>query len=202
MKMVHLVIGQFLNLRLNPMVCIMASLITIRTFLSGNAVMLTGLCMAFLPFFSQTKNVTCFAADVSEEQELFSRYIMSYILMILGLFYLKAITTLGSICYEGYVGNAFLRETFLLVFLCNLVFISILVPLTYALNLTQRFMIGSILSITEIGFMFFAKKALTVMGSSFVLTEQWGFYLLLIMVPFTALMFVKMNGTVQKQLER
>lgn len=64
MKMVHLVIGQFLNLRLNPMVCIMASLITIRTFLSGNAIMLTGLCMAFLPFFSQTKNVTCFAADV------------------------------------------------------------------------------------------------------------------------------------------
>ena len=71
--MVHLVIGQFLNLRLNPMVCIMASLITIRTFLSGNAIMLTGLCMAFLPFFSQTKNVTCFAADVSEEQELFSQ---------------------------------------------------------------------------------------------------------------------------------
>lgn len=50
--------------------------------------------------------------------------------------------------------------------------------------------------------MFFAKQALAVMGSSFVLTEQWGFYLLLIMVPFTAFMFVKMNGTVQKQLEQ
>ena len=90
MNMFQLVLGQFLNLRLNPMVCIMMVLITIRTFLSGNAIMLTGLCMAFLPFFSQTKNLTCFAVEVSEERELFSRYLMSYLLMILGLLYLKA----------------------------------------------------------------------------------------------------------------
>ena len=199
MNMFQLVLGQFLNLRLNPMVCIMMVLITIRTFVSGNAIMLTGLCMAFLPFFSQTKNLTCFAVEVSEERELFSRYLMSYLLMILGLLYLKAVTTLGAAFYPGYVENPLLRETFLLAMLCNLVFISVIVPLTYALNLVQRFMVASILCVAEIGFMVFAKQMLTLLQGSYALTGQWGLYLLMIMIPFNALLFVKLNGRLQKQ---
>lgn len=201
MKMVHLVLGQFMNLRLNPMVSIMLVVITVRTALSGNAIALTGLCAAFLPFFSQTKNVTCFAVEVSEEKEIISRYLMSYLLMIIGLVYLKAVTTLGSLYVPGYVENPLLRETFALTLVCNLVFISVLVPLTYALNVIQRFMIGSILALAELAFMLFAKYALTVMGSQFVLLEQWGLYALIILIPVTALQFIKINGLVQQQYE-
>lgn len=194
MNMLQLVGMQFRTLRLNPMVCIMTVLITVRTFLSGNAVMLTGLCAAFLPFFSQSKHLTCMADEVGEDREIFSRYLMSYVLMILGLLYLKGVTTLGSVFYPGYVANPLLRETFLLAFVCDLVFVSVVVPLTFALNGVQRFMIGGILSLAEIGFMVFAKQALLFMDGSYVLTEQWGLYVLMILIPQTALTFVKLNG--------
>ena len=199
MRMFHLLIGQFMSLRMNLMAGIMLVLVTVRTFMSGDAIALTGLCMAFLPFFSQTKHVTCFAADVTEERELFSRYIMSYLLMIVGLFYLKGITTLGACWFPGYVENPLLRETFALVIVCNLCFISILVPLTYSLNLMQRFLTGGMLALIEIAFMSFAKYALTVMDGSFSLLGHWGLYALIVMIPMTELLSVKLNGLLQKR---
>ncbi len=199
MRMLHLVAGQFMNLRLNPMVCIMMTLVTVRTLMSGNAIMLTGLCMAFLPFFSQTKHTTCFAIDVPEDRELMSRYIMSYLLMLAGLLYLRGLTALGQCFFPGYVENPMLRETFALVIVCNLAFISILVPLTYALNLIQRFLTAGMLALTEIGFMMFATNALTLMGDRFVLLEQWGLYALIVLIPLTATVCVKLNGLLQKR---
>ena len=154
-----------------------------------------------MPFFSQTKNVTCFAVEVSEEKEIISRYLMSYLLMIIGMLYLKVVTTLGSLFVPGYVENPLLRETFALTLVCNLLFISVLVPLTYSLNVIQRFMIGSILALAEMAFMFFAKYALTVMGSQFVLLDQWGLYALIILIPVTALQFIKINSLVQRRYE-
>ena len=199
MNMVQLVGKQFQTLRLNPMLCIMTILITVRTFLSGNAIMLTGLCVAFLPFFSQTQNLTCLEEDVDADKEIFSRYLMSYLIMTLGMFYLKIVTMLGATFYASYAENPLLRETFLLTYICNLVFISVVVPLVYTLSTMQRFMIGIVLCLAEIGFMVFAKNALTIMGSSFVLTEQWGLYLLMAMIPLNALLFVKMDTKKSKK---
>ena len=58
------------SFRLTPFPIIMLTLITIRTFASGNSVLLTGLCVGFLPFFSQFQTTTCLAEDVSEEKAI------------------------------------------------------------------------------------------------------------------------------------
>ena len=52
MSIFYLLRGRFMNLRFGMIPCIMLIFATVRTLMSGDAVMLTGLCMAFLPFFS------------------------------------------------------------------------------------------------------------------------------------------------------
>ena len=186
MSIFHLLRGRFMNLRFGIFPCVMIIFATVRTLMSGNAVLLTGLCMAFLPFFSQQSNTTCFAVDVSEEKEMLSTYFMDYILMTTGMGYLYILTMIGESFVPGYVVNTMLTETFLLVFLCNLVFINILVPLTYALDSLQRLTVAALLVIVEIAFIQFAMFALRMMGDAFVLTAQPWLYILMVLIPMTA----------------
>lgn len=194
MSMMKLVGKQIKSLRFGLLPCVMLIVLTTKTFMSSGAVMLSGLCMAFLPYLSQVKAITCFEEEVADEKYLFSRYIMYLFFMIGGMFYLKGVTYLGSIFYPGYVESALADEFFLLTCLCNLVFISILVPLTYALNSRQNMLTAIILANVEIGFMFFAQKVLVILGDGFVLADQWGIYLLAVMLPFFAMAAILMGS--------
>ena len=185
MSFFYLLRGRFMSLRFGLFPCLMLLFATVRTLMSGEAIMLTGLCMAFLPFFSQQQSTTCFAIDVSEEKEMLSTYLMDYILMFVGLGYLYVLTLIGERFVPGYIVNDMLVETYLLVLLCNLVFINILVPLTYALDSLQRLLVGGLLAIVELAFMNFAMFALDMMGDAFVLTEQVWLYALMVAIPMT-----------------
>lgn len=200
MSIFYLLRGRFMNLKLGLFPCIMLPLITIRTLLSGKAIILTGLCMAFLPFFSQQKNTTCFAIEVSEEKEMLSTYLMDYILMFIGLGYLYGLTLIGQRFVPGYIENPMLLETFLLVLLCNLVFINILVPLTYVLDSLQRLTVGALLCIVEIAFMKFAMFALQMMGDAFVLADQVWLYVLMVMIPMTTVEFTFLRWWQRRKL--
>lgn len=201
MSMVKLVGRQIKSLRFRLFPCVMVALLTVRTFLSSEAVMVSGLCMAFLPYLSQITSVTCFEDDIKEEKYLFSRYIMHLLLMMGGMVYLKGVTYLGSVFYAGYVESPLADDFFLLTFLCNLVFISVLVPLLYTLNSKQSMLTAVILANVEIGFMFFAGKVLRLLGEGFVLTDQWGIYVLAVMLPFFALtsILISSRGKVKAQ---
>ncbi len=179
-----------MNLRFGIFPCVMIVFASVRTLFSGNALMFTGLCMAFLPFFSQQSNTTCFAIDVSEEKEMLSTYLMDYILMFIGLGYLLGLTWIGQHYVPGYTENPMLVETLLLVLLCNLVFINVLVPLTYALDSLQRLTVGILLCIVEMAFMQFAMLALRMMGDAFVLTAQPWLYILMVVIPLTTVEFI------------
>ncbi|MBQ2004406.1 MAG: hypothetical protein II239_05305 [Peptococcaceae bacterium] len=201
MSFFYLLRGRFMNLKFGIFPCIMLLFATVRTLFSGEAIMLTGLCMAFLPFFSQQKNTTCFAIDVSEEKEMLSTYLMDYILMFVGLGYLYLLTIIGQKYIPGYVVNDMLLETFLLVLLCNLVFINILVPLTYALDSLQRLTVGALLCIVEMAFMHFAMFALHTMGDAFVLTEQVWLYVLMLIIPMTTVEFTFLRWWQKRKLK-
>lgn len=190
MSIFYLLRGRFMNLRFGVFPCVMILFATVRTLMSGTAIMFTGLCMAFLPFFSQQGKTTCFAIEVSEEKEMLSTYLMDYILMFLGLAYLYGLTLIGQNFIPGYEVNPLLTETFLLVLLCNLVFINILVPLTYALDSLQRLTVACLLCIVEMAFMSFMLFALNALGSTFVLTDQPWMYILLIVIPMTTVEFI------------
>ena len=201
MSIFYLLRGRFMNLKFGIFPCVMLLFATVRTLFSGEAIMLTGLCMAFLPFFSQQKNTTCFAIDVSEEKEMLSTYLMDYILMFVGLGYLYVLTIIGQNYIPGYVVNDMLVETFLLVLLCNLVFINILVPLTYALDSLQRLTVGALLCIVEMAFMHFAMFALHMMGDAFVLTEQVWLYVLMFIIPMTTVEFTFLRWWQKRKLK-
>ena len=201
MSIFYLLCGRFMNLKFGIFPCVMLLFATVRTLFSGEAIMLTGLCMAFLPFFSQQKNTTCFAIDVSEEKEMLSTYLMDYILMFVGLGYLYVLTLIGEHFVPGYVVNDMLVETFLLVLLCNLVFINILVPLTYALDSLQRLTVGALLCIVEMAFMHFAMFALHTMGDAFVLTEQVWLYVLMIIIPMTTVELTLLRWWQRRKLQ-
>ena len=47
--------------------------------------------------------------------------------------------------------------------------------------------------------MIFATSALTLMGDRFILLEQWGLYALIVLIPMTATVCVKLNGLLQKR---
>ncbi len=199
MKTVQLLKNKVKALQPGLFPCVMLVLLTTRTFISGKAIMLTGLCVAFLPFFSQNRSLTCFAEDVSEEKEIMVSYLLHWLFIGGGLLYLYGVTSLGSMFYDGYVVNPYLGETFLLVATCDMVFISLMIPLTYSLNATQRMMVAAILANIEIAFMALAMKLLSFMGADFIAMTQWGLYLLLLLVPLTAIEFVALNGLQKKR---
>ena len=60
-------------------------------------------------------------------------------------------------------------------------------------------MVAAILANIEIAFMALAMKLLSFMGADFIAMAQWGLYLLLLLVPLTAMEFVALNGLQKKR---
>ncbi len=201
MTMLKMVGQQLRTLRLGWLAVIMLIALTVRTFMSSGSVMLSGLCVAFLPFFTQIKSNVCFAQEVPEEKALLSRYLMYMVLITAGMLYLKGVTYLGSVWYPAYTASPLIHELFLLTFVCDVAFISILVPLTFALKSQQQLMTAAILANIEIGFMCFASKMLALLGSSFVLADQWGLYALAVMLPMLSLGAVMLGGRQTKKTQ-
>lgn len=194
MNIFQLTLQQFKNFRPNIMVYIMVPLITLRSFVSGNELFFTGLCLAWLPFFSQTKDLTCSAEDVNEHQDMMSRYLMSYIIMSVGLLVLKLITTLGRAYCPFYTANPYEHECFMMLFLCNLFFISIVVPTTFSLSTIQRLMLGLIVVLAEFGFMFMLRYLLITLGTDFSPSGNILYWMLVIDFPLLSLLLSKINS--------
>jgi len=200
MSILHLLYGRFINLKFGFVPIAIFIFASVRTLLSGNAIMFTGLTMAFLPFFSQQKNLTCFAVEVTEEKEMFSLYLMYYIITFTGLGYLYGLTLLGQNYIPNYQVNELLLETFLLVILCDLAFINILVPLLYALDTMQSFTIACLLVVLEFAFMKYALFTLNMLGPSFCLAEQTWLYVLMIVIPQTTIEFTVLRWWQRKKI--
>ena len=201
MTIIKMVGQQLRTLHFGLLPCVMLVGLTVRTFMSSGSIMLSGLCVAFLPFFAQIKRTVCFAEDVTEEKALLSRYLMYMVLITAGMLYLKGVTYLGSLWYPAYTASPLTHELFLLTYVCDLAFISILVPLTISLQSRQQLMTAAVLANIEIGFMCFASKVLTLLGTNFVLSDQWGLYVLAVMLPLLALGAV-MFGSRQTKKEQ
>lgn len=182
------------SMRLGVVPCVMLVLMTARTLLAGDAMAVSGLCAAFLPFFAQLRSTTCAEDEVTEEQEIFSTYLLNLFLVTVGMVYLRGLTFLGSTFYAGYEASPILEELCLLTYVCDLAFISITTPLTYALPQGQRTILAVLLANVEIGFMLLANKLLLLADGSFVLSQQWGLYVLIAILPTISLGFVHMQS--------
>ena len=111
---------------------IMFIVMTARTLTAGDGVMLTGLCVALLPFFATARSATCADDSNTEVQDIFSNYLLYLIFVTMGMLYLKGLTLIAAEYVPGYVPSPTQREHFLLTYVCDISFISILVPFTCA----------------------------------------------------------------------
>lgn len=172
---------------------IMFLAMTARTLTAGNGVMLAGLCVAFLPFFAQARTVTCADESYTETQEIFSNYLVYLFFVTVGMLYLKALTLIAAAYVPGYVASPIMRELFLLTYVCDISFVSIMVPFTCTLGTTQRLTLGTLLANLEIGFMVFANKVLLLLGNNFVLHDQWGVYFIGVAIVLVSFGVVGVN---------
>lgn len=193
MELLSLTGKKLRGMRLGPMPCAMLILMTARTLLAGDAMAVSGLCAAFLPFFAQLRTAACDKDARSEEQEIFSTYLLNLFLLIVGMVYLRGLTFLGSTFYAGYKASPIIEELGLLTFVCDLAFISI-TALTYALPQAQRIVLAVLLANVEIAFMLLANKLLLLTEGSFVLSQQWGLYALMALLPAMSLGFVHVHS--------
>ena len=175
---------------------IMFILMTARTLTAGDGVMITGLCAALMPFFATARSATCNDGTFNEVQDIFSNYLLYLIFVTIGMLYLKGLTLIAAEYVPGYIPSPIQREHFLLTYVCDISFISILVPFTCALSSTQRLTLGTLLANLEIGFMVFANKVLLLLGDAFVLHNMWGIYFIgaaIVIVSF-GVVFVNRKG--------
>lgn len=201
MELLKLTGKKITNLRFGLIPCIMFILITLRTFISGSSIMLSGLCVAFLPFFVQLRSTVCDEETIRVETELLSIFLMNLIFVVVGMLYLRGITWLGSIFYTGYTASPILRQLFLLTYVCDIAFISITVPLTFALQQNQRTVLALSLINLELAFMIFANKALLLPGNPFISEQPWLLYGLTILLPVLSLGGFLLNRNTAKNLQ-
>lgn len=193
MEILKLTAKKIKMLRPGPLPVVMFILMTWRTLTDGNAVMLSGLCVAFLPFFIQVRGATCADESYTEKQEIFSNYLLYLIFVTVGMLYLKTLTLLGAAYVPSYKVSIVMREMFFLSYICDVAFVSVMVPFTCALSSMQKLTLGVLLCNLEIGFMVFANKVLTLLGSSFVLYSQWGIYLIVVIVLLVSFVISGVN---------
>lgn len=172
---------------------VMFLLMTMRTLTAGDGVMITGLCAALLPFFATARSATCADDTNTEVQDIFSNYLLYLIFVTIGMLYLKGLTLIAAEYVPGYVPSPIQRELFLLTYVCDISFISILVPYSCALSSTQKLTLGTLLANLEIGFMVFANKVLLMLGDTFVLHSMWGIYFIVVAIVIVSFSVVFVN---------
>ncbi len=196
--MINLMIKQMKSMRFNWLPCVMLVLLTIRTFISGNSILLAGLCIVYLPYFTQIKALQHLDENIAKEKTIFSWYILYLLIIALGFLYIKGISYLGWRFYDGYVVNPLAHEMFLLAYLCDLAFISILLPLIHELSRIQLMVTGAVLANIAIAVMSLSHQLL-LLSNGFVLHDQWGLYFLGAIMPIFSLGMVLVSAKKEKQ---
>ena len=104
------------GLRFGLLPIVMFLLMTFRTLTDGNAVMLTGLCVAFLPFFAQVRSDAVVGETYTKKQDIFSSYFLFMLFITVGMLYLKGLTLLGEAYVPGFEPSPVIRSMY-----CNFV---------------------------------------------------------------------------------
>ena len=156
---------------------IMFCIMTYRTFTSGYGVIITGLCAAFLPFFIKIKDTREYEG-ASKAMLTCVDYSIYLMLFLIGFLYLKCLSIAGELYYPAYVVNPYIKEAFRLTYLCDIIFVSLIVPLGGSLPKNERMLMGIMLANIEIVFMFFANHMLVLAGDRFNLFSTPLYYAL------------------------
>lgn len=200
-KILKLTFQKLSSIRLGVMPSIMLLFMTIRTLLGGDAIMLSGLCVSFIPFFATVKVTGQQTEGITEREAICSDYWMQFIACTIGLLYLKGLTIIGSLYNPYYVPSDYTQEMFWFCWICNYGFMSITVPVAYALNQGQRLTMAILLANIEIAAMVLIHNFLVLCNGAFVLENQWGIAVLAALMPVFGIGTVCLKDRKEKSKE-
>ena len=101
MTIVKLALRKLVSIRLGILPLVMLTFMTVRTVMGGDSLMLSGLCVAFIPYFARVRSATCPDGQFSEKEEVFSDYLMNVLAVTIGMLYLKGLSMLAA-AYNPY----------------------------------------------------------------------------------------------------
>lgn len=127
----RLMLAQLKSFCFKPLPCVMLCLMSVLTFMKGQTIYFSGVCIIFMLCFSQLGPQTCPAEPYEERDYVLSRYVL-YLLLVHGaLLWLMAMIWLGSLVSPWQPG--FTTETLLVLgaaYMADIIFISFAVPLS------------------------------------------------------------------------
>lgn len=150
MKLLFSSIKQFRPTIVSIILLILAS---VRMFMSGNSIMVVGVCASVVPFICQFKRYPNREEPVSDLKKALVNYSMNLIFMVVYLCFMTGITYLGSALLPSYTPNPHYIEMMALSICANMIFISCVYTVGHKLTSKQLLMEGILLCNGQLGFM-------------------------------------------------
>jgi len=199
MTIIKLALRKLVSIRLGILPLVMLLFMTARTVMGGDSIMLSGLCVAFIPYFARVRSATCADGQFTEREEVFSDYLMNVLAVTIGMLYLKGLSMLAAAYNPYYIPSDLMNEMFWLTWICNLGFISLTAPVVCALNQSQRLSMAILLANLEIGAMVLIHNLIIMSNGAFVLEEQWGIALVAAILPAMSLITIAVKDRKEKR---
>ena len=169
---------------------ILLVLASVRMFVSGNSIMVVGVCASVVPFICQFKRYPNKNESVPELKKVLANYFMNLIFMAVYLCFMTGITFLGSALLPSYTVNPYYGEMMAMSICANVIFISCIYTVGHRLTPKQLLMEGILLCNGQLGFMMLASDYVKKAGSKNLVAYSIGFSVLIFLLTMA---FVKMN---------
>ena len=156
--MFTLVIQKLKKFRMTIPSLILLTLASYRTLTSGDSIQLVGICAAIVPFICQFKNFPKADGQVSAVKDVFSSYILNFILMGIYLGWILLLTWVGQRFIPSYIPNPYFKEMLFIAIAADVVFISAVIPVCRELKPMQRMIPGLVLTNAMLIFMMMAAE--------------------------------------------
>lgn len=179
---------------------ILLVLATIRMFMSGNSLVVVGICASVVPFICQIKRYPNRDGSAPEMKRVLVNYFMNMIFMAIYLCFMTGVTALGKLALASYTVNPHYGEMMALSICANFIFLSCVYTIGHKLTSKQLMMLGILLCNGQLGFMFLAADYVRKAAPENLMLYAIGFSVLIFLLTMG---FVKMNyGAAKKELSK
>ena len=156
--MITLILQKLRKVRMSVPAMALLVLASYRTLTSGDSIQLVGVCAAIVPFFCIFKNFPKADKEVSAIADVISSYLLTLILMLVYLAWILLLTWAGQQFNPNYILNPDFTNILFIAVAADVVFISAVIPVCWALQPMQRMIPGLILTNAMLFFMMMASS--------------------------------------------
>ena len=170
-------------------------LATFRMFMSGNSIVVVGICASVVPFICQFKRYPNREENIPELQKVLVNYFMNLIFMAIYLCFMTGVTALGRAVLPSYTSNPYYAEMMVLSVCANFIFIACIYTVGHKLTSKQLLMEGILLCNAQLGFMYLSADYVRQVHPVNLIWIALGFALLIFLLTMG---FVFMNYRTKK----